>query len=84
MLIVSDTLPINYLVLIQHETLLPSLYERVVISPAVHEEWQRCRPAMRPASLARQRTGVDAAVPLRPPVAAYRARLTPPNGPTAG
>ena len=44
----------------------------------------RCWPVMRPASLARQRTGVDGAAPLRPPVAAYRARLTPLNGPTAG
>jgi len=41
MLVVSDTSPINYLVLIQQETLLPILYERVVIPPAVHEELQR-------------------------------------------
>lgn len=41
MLVVSDTSPINYLVLIQQETLLPILYERVVIPPVVHEELQR-------------------------------------------
>ena len=41
MLVVSDTSPINYLVLLQQETLLPILYERVVIPPAVHEELQR-------------------------------------------
>ena len=41
MLVVSDTSPINHLVLMQQETLLPILYERVVIPPAVHEELQR-------------------------------------------
>ena len=41
MLIVSDTSPINYLVLLQLDTLLPTLYGRVVIPPAVHEELQR-------------------------------------------
>src|SRR5499426_462293 len=41
MLVVSDTSPINYLVLMQQETLLPILYERVVIPPAVYEELQR-------------------------------------------
>ena len=38
MLVVADTSPINSLVLMQQETLLPILYERVVIPPAVHEE----------------------------------------------
>jgi predicted nucleic acid-binding protein len=33
--VVADTSPINYLVLIQHEAILPALYERVVIPPAV-------------------------------------------------
>jgi len=41
MLVVADTSPINYLVLLQQETLLPILYERVVIPPAVSEELQR-------------------------------------------
>jgi predicted nucleic acid-binding protein len=35
MLVVADTSPLNYLVLIQHDALLPALYERVVIPPAV-------------------------------------------------
>jgi hypothetical protein len=29
MLVVADTSPINYLILIQHESLLPILYTRV-------------------------------------------------------
>lgn len=41
MLVVADTSPINYLVLIQHEMLLPTLYTRVVILPAVYSELQR-------------------------------------------
>ena len=49
MLVVADTSPLNYLVLIQQDTLLPTLYERVMIPPAVHEELQRPRtpPAVR-------------------------------------
>src|SRR4029453_1874164 len=43
MLVVADTSPLNYLVLIQQDTLLPTLYERVMIPPAVHEELQRPR-----------------------------------------
>jgi len=41
MLVVSDTSPINYLVLIQQEILLPALYGRVAIPPAVYGELQR-------------------------------------------
>jgi predicted nucleic acid-binding protein len=41
MLAVSDTSPINCLVLIQQEILLLALYGRVVIPPAVYEELQR-------------------------------------------
>lgn len=36
--IVADTTPINYLVLIEAIALLPRLYGRVVIPPAVHAE----------------------------------------------
>ena len=43
MLVVADTSPINYLILVQHELLLPTLYTRVVIPPAVsracYEPW---------------------------------------------
>jgi predicted nucleic acid-binding protein len=38
MLIVADTSPINYLILIQHEMLLPTLYTQVIIPPAVLRE----------------------------------------------
>ena len=41
MLAVADTSPLNYLILIQQERLLPVLYERVVIPPAVHRELLR-------------------------------------------
>lgn len=41
MLVVADTSPLNYLVLIRQETLLPVLYARVVMPPAVQEELQR-------------------------------------------
>ena len=41
MLVVADTPPLNYLVWIQQDTLLPILYDRVVIPPAVYEELQR-------------------------------------------
>src|SRR5215510_6005572 len=43
MLVVADTSPLNYLVLMQQDTLLPMLYERVMIPPAVREELQRPR-----------------------------------------
>jgi predicted nucleic acid-binding protein len=43
MLVVADTSPLNYLVLLQQETLLPTLYARVVIPPAVQVELQRSR-----------------------------------------
>jgi len=41
MLGVSDTSPIDYLVLIQQEILLPALYGHVVIPPAVYGELQQ-------------------------------------------
>ena len=40
MLIVADTSPINYLILLSHDALLPRFYEQVVIPPAVHGELQ--------------------------------------------
>ena len=43
MLVVADTSPINDLVLMQHDTILPVLYERVVIPPAVLADLQRPR-----------------------------------------
>lgn len=38
MIVVSDTSPLNYLVLIQHVNVLPSLFGRVVAPPAVVAE----------------------------------------------
>jgi predicted nucleic acid-binding protein len=40
MTIVSDTSPINYLILIEQIELLPQLFERVMIPPAVWKELQ--------------------------------------------
>jgi predicted nucleic acid-binding protein len=43
MLVVADTSPLHYLVLIQHETILPALYEQVAIPPAVLADLQQSR-----------------------------------------
>jgi len=43
MLVVADTSPIDYLVLIQHEALLPALYAQVAIPPAVLADLQQSR-----------------------------------------
>jgi predicted nucleic acid-binding protein len=41
--IVSDTSPINYLILIEAIEVLPKLFDEVLIPPAVHSELQRPR-----------------------------------------
>ncbi len=47
MFVVADTSPINYLILIHQDTLLPLFYERVVIPPAVRGELQHpCTPTV--------------------------------------
>ena len=43
MLVVTDTTPINYLVLIGHVDILPSLYSHVVIPQAVVGDLQHPR-----------------------------------------
>jgi len=43
MLVVADTSPVHYLVLIQHEAILPALYEQVAIPPAVLADLQQSR-----------------------------------------
>ena len=43
MLVVADTSPMNYLILIHQDTLLSLLYENVVIPPAVRGELQHPR-----------------------------------------
>ncbi|MFL6464672.1 MAG: DUF3368 domain-containing protein [Bryobacteraceae bacterium] len=40
MLVVADTSPINYLVLLEHIAVLPALYDRVFLPPAVVTELQ--------------------------------------------
>jgi predicted nucleic acid-binding protein len=41
MIVVADTSPINYLVLIEQQEILPELFGRVIIPQAVFEELQR-------------------------------------------
>lgn len=43
MLVVADTSPIHYLVLIEQDTVLPALYGQVVIPPAVLADLQQSR-----------------------------------------
>ena len=43
MIVVADTTPLNYLILIGEIEVLPRLYGRVVIPPAVHEELAHSR-----------------------------------------
>ena len=40
MIVVSDTSPLNYLVLIEEVEVLPAIFGRVVVPPAVVEELQ--------------------------------------------
>jgi predicted nucleic acid-binding protein len=40
MIVIADTTPLNYLVLIDQSDLLPRLYGRVLIPPAVYQELQ--------------------------------------------
>lgn len=41
MIVVADTTPLQYLILIQYEHILPALYGRVVVPPAVIAELTR-------------------------------------------
>jgi len=43
MLVIADSSPLHYLVLIEHTDVLPSLFGRVIIPPVVAEELQRPR-----------------------------------------
>ena len=40
MIVIADSTPLNYLILIQQTDLLPQLFDRVLIPPAVFEELQ--------------------------------------------
>jgi predicted nucleic acid-binding protein len=47
MLVIADTSPLHYLVLIEHTAILPALFGQVIIPPVVAEELQRPRtPAL--------------------------------------
>lgn len=56
MIVVADTTPINYLILIEEIDLLPKLYGRVIIPRAVNEELMRSRTPLKAEG-----TGVDEA-----------------------
>src|SRR5215468_12269501 len=43
MLVIADTSPLHYLVLIEHTAILPALFSYVIIPPVVAEELQRPR-----------------------------------------
>jgi predicted nucleic acid-binding protein len=43
MLVIADTSPLHYLVLIEHTAILPTLFEHILIPLAVSEELQRPR-----------------------------------------
>lgn len=43
MLVIADTSPLHYLVLIEHPAILPTLFERILMPLAVAEELQRPR-----------------------------------------
>jgi predicted nucleic acid-binding protein len=43
MLVITDTSPLHYLVLIDHPVIFPALFRRVLVPPAVVEELQRPR-----------------------------------------
>jgi hypothetical protein len=75
MLVVADTSPLNYLVWIQQDTLLPILYDRVVIPPAVYEELQRPETPARGAAVGRPSPRL--ADHTAPPPAAVWAALSP-------
>src|SRR5437870_1092982 len=47
MIVVADTTPLRYLVVIERAHLLPALYGRVLIPPAVAEDWLEIRKPSR-------------------------------------
>ena len=67
MIVVADSSPLRYLILIEHTQVLPALYGRVVIPPAVSDELNRQRtpPAVR-AWLARRPSWLEIHAPQRP------------------
>jgi len=67
MRVIADTSPLRYLVLIDHQAILPALFGRVVIPPAVVEELQRPRtPAPVRAWMAAPPAWVEVRAPRLP------------------
>jgi predicted nucleic acid-binding protein len=68
MIVIADTSPINYLVLIEHIEALPKLYGRILIPPSVHEELQRARtPEVVRRWLAHPPSWLEIVAPKQPP-----------------
>jgi predicted nucleic acid-binding protein len=66
--IVSDTTPLNYLVLIEAVDILPRLYTRVLIPPAVREELnQPNTPELVRSWLAQSPSWLEVVSPSLPP-----------------
>lgn len=68
MIVVADTSPLHYLILIEHTHVLPALYGRVLIPPAVSAELdqQRTPPPVR-AWLARKPSWLEIRAPEQSP-----------------
>src|SRR5215510_5646017 len=64
MLVIADTSPLHYLVLIEHTAVLPSLFGRVVVPPVVAAELQRPRT---PAPVRAWMASPPAWLEMRPP-----------------
>jgi len=66
MIVVADSSPLRYLILIEHTHVLPALYGRVLIPPAVSDELnqQRTPPLVR-AWLARRPSWLEIRAPQR-------------------
>ena len=64
MLVIADTSPLHYLVLIERTAILPSLFGHVVIPPVVAEELQHSRT---PAPVRAWMTSPPAWLEMRPP-----------------
>lgn len=70
MIVVADTSPLNYLIQIEADGLLPALYRTVIVPPAVLRELQH------PSAPA----AVQAWLQLLPPWLSVRQTITPPDG----
>jgi predicted nucleic acid-binding protein len=67
MLVIADTSPLPYLVLIDHSAILPTLFGQVLIPPTVAEELQRpCTPAAVRAWMASPPAWLEIRTPRQP------------------